>query len=401
MDKIFILKLAFRNLWLHKLRTLLTLTGIIIGISAVVFLISFSMGIERLVTSQITQGDAFLLIDVGSGNSQVVKLNNDLAAKIKQIAGVTQLETVANFGGKAKIKNESKDITVFGVSSGTYLDWAGKKIHDGRNLGPVQNGSQEALINTAYASLLTKSDPKTLIGQEITFDFILLQELSPTGETKVFPDPKMTIVGVIKDDATPSLYSNNVNFTFAEADIYSQFKVMVKDRLDVSTIRGKIEAYGLKTEYAGDTVAQVEQFFNVFKIVLGGFGLIALIVALLGMFNTLTISLLERIKEVALMQIFGMDKKDVRNLFLTEALTLGCIGGGLGIIWGIALGKMANYILNILAVKAGGDAVSVFYFSPILLVGTMAGAILIGFVTGIYPAIRAASVKPLDVLRYE
>ena len=401
MDKTFVVKLAFRNLFLHKMRTVLTLVGIVIGISAVVFLISFGTGIQRLVTSQITNGDAFSLIDIGTGNSQITKLNNDIITKVKGITQIKQIETVTNLGGKAKIDSKVMDITVFGVSSPSYLDWSGKKIQYGQNLPAAGDNTKKAIINSAYVSFLTKGTAQSLIGQEITYDLILPKELSSTGEAQTFAGQKFTVVGIIKDTATPSLYSNIDNFSGASATAYSQLIARADNRNNVESIRKKIEAYGLKTDYVGDTVSQVQQFFNIFEIVLGSFGLIALIVALLGMFNTLTISLLERIKEVALMQIFGMSRKDVRNLFLVEALVLGAVGGLLGIGWGVFLGKLANFIFNIFATNAGGDKVSVFYYAPWLLIASLAGAIFVGFITGIYPASRASRVNPLDVLRYE
>ena len=399
MDKRFLLKLAYRNLISHKLRTFLTLIGIVIGISAVVFLVSFGSGIERLVTSQVTGGDAFSLIDVGTGNSHVVKLNDDLISKIKDVEGVNQVETLTNLGGKTKSNGNVMDIAIFGVSGNAYLDWSGKNVQYGQGL--ANGNSHQAVINSSFASFLTKDKPQTLVGTSLVFDLILPKELSSTNEAQTFADQKLTIVGVIKDDATPSLYSTNANFSVAGLSMYSQLKVRIGNRSDAPAIRKKIEAYGLQTEYVGDTINQVQQFFNFFKTVLGGFGLIALTVALLGMFNTLTISLLERIKEVALMQIFGMSKRDVRDLFLTEALLLGLIGGAIGIGWGVLLGGIANSILNMYATRAGGDAVTVFYFAPWFLLGTMAAAVVIGFATGIYPASRATKVKPLEVLRYE
>lgn len=402
MDKFFVIKLAFRNLMSHKLRTYLTLVGIIIGISAVIFLISFSFGIQRLVTAQITGGDAFSLIDVGTGNSQVVKLNNDIVSKIKDIEGVKSLESVTNFGGKARNNDQAMDVAIFGISTEKYLEWSGKKIRYGKNLVDGEN-TKEAVINTAYASFLSNDKPESLLGKTISFDLMLPKELSQTGEARTFESQEFTIVGIIKEDASASLYSQIANFTDAESKSASQLKVRVSNTgsAAVSELRKKIEAYGLRTDYVGDIVNQVKQFFNIFKVILGSFGIIALVVALLGMFNTLTISLLERIKEVALMKIFGMSKKDIQLLFLTEAITLGSIGGLLGIVWGVLLGHIANFILNIMAKRAGGDEVTVFYYAPGLVIIILASAIVIGFFTGFYPARRASRVKTLDVLRYE
>lgn len=401
MDKLFIIKLAFRNLLSHKMRTVLTLTGVIIGISAVVFLISLGSGIQKLVTEQITGGDAFQLIDVGTGNSQIVKLNPELLAKISNISAVQSVETITSLGGKAKKGNKRTDVAFFGVSSPAYLDWSGKKIRYGENLPAKNEVSDKVVVNSSYLDFLGTAKPESLIGQKVDFDIIVPKELSETGDAVTFPDKEFTIVGIIKDDASPSIYIDDANFREMKPIAFSQAKVMITDRNKSDEIRKQIEAYGLKTEYVGDAVNQVQQIFGVFKIVLGSFGLIALMVALLGMFNTLTISLLERIKEVALMKILGMGKKDVRNLFLVEAISLGLVGGIVGIIWGIVLSHIANLILNIFATRAGGDSVTIFYYTPVFLIAIMLVATIVGFVTGIYPARRAEKVNALNVLKYE
>ncbi|PIP51135.1 hypothetical protein COX11_00120, partial [Candidatus Berkelbacteria bacterium CG23_combo_of_CG06-09_8_20_14_all_41_73] len=102
MDKKFLLKLAYKNLMTHQLRTILTLVGVIIGVSAVVFLVAFGSGIERLVTQQITGSDAFQLIDVGTGSSQIVKLDDSMIEKIKDFSGVKSTEVTINIAAKAK-----------------------------------------------------------------------------------------------------------------------------------------------------------------------------------------------------------------------------------------------------------------------------------------------------------
>lgn len=398
MDKKFLFKLATKNLFTHKLRTILTLSGIVIGISAVVFLISFGSGIQRLVTQQITGGDAFQLIDVGTGNSQVVKLDSNMIEKVSNVASVSAVETITNLGAKAKNSQSTMD-TAFFVTDANYIDWSGKKIRWGENLS--SDDTKQIVVNTAYISFVTNDGPESNLSKIVKFDVIIPKELSKSGESETVSDQEYKIVGIIKDDTSPSVYVNLEASAGWEIQAYSQAKVRISDRGKVDTIRNQIESFGLKTQYVGDTVNQVEQVFAVFKIVLGSFGFIAFLVALLGMFNTLTISLLERVKEVALMKILGMNKKNIQTLFMTEALMLGVVGGFIGMIWGVVLGEIANLILNIFATRAGGDAVSVFYY-PISLVITVAlVAVLVGFVTGIYPARRATRVNALDVLRYE
>jgi putative ABC transport system permease protein len=399
MDKRFLIKLALKNLFAHRMRTILTLIGIIIGISAVVFLISFGSGIQKLVTEQITGSDAFQLIDVGTGNSQVVKFNSELLSKVSSIGNISLVETITNLGAKAKKDSDRTMDTAFFATSADYIDWSGKKIRYGEKL--PKDDTNKAIVNTSYLAFITDDRPESVLGTKVEFDVIIPKELSKNKEVKTFTDQEFEIVGIIKDDSSPSVYVNLSATGGWELESYSQAKVRVTDRSKVEVIRKQIEAYGLKTQYVGDTVAQVEQVFSIFKIVLGSFGFIALLVALLGMFNTLTISLLERIKEVALMKILGMSRRDVRDLFIAEALTLGIFGGIIGIVWGILLGKFANFILNIFAIRSGGEAVSVFSYPANLILAIVLTAILVGFVTGIYPARRAARVNALDVIRYE
>ena len=402
MDKKFLLKLAYKNLMTHRLRTILTLLGVIIGVSAVVFLVSFGSGIERLVTEQITGADAFQLIDVGTGNFQIVKLDDPMINKIKDFSGVKNVEITINIAAKAKKDNNAMDTAFFGTAA-AYLDWSGKKIKAGKNLENITEVEQEkkVIVNTAYLDFLGNDKLESYIGQKVIFDVIVPKEFANSGEAKTYENQEFKIIGVIKDDSPPSAYINYANFAPYDTNAFSQAKVRVTDRSKVDMIRKQIEALGLKTQYVGDTVSQVEQVFAIFKIILGSFGIIALLVALLGMFNTLTISLLERIKEVALMKILGMSRRDIRDLFVAEALSLGLVGGILGIILGMILGLIANGILNFFATRAGGESVSVFYYSFTFILAVIIVAVLVGFVTGIYPARRAAKINPLDILRYE
>lgn len=396
MDKIFILDFAFRNLKLHRLRTILTLLGVIIGVSAIVFLVSFAFGIERLVTNEVTGGDAFTLIDVGTGNSQIITLTGDTSTTIKSIDGVKDVYGMTTVGAKSIAGDKSMDVSFYGTNS-TYLDKSGLQVSRGSNLSGKGN---ELVVNTAYLIFLN-TNQEDIIGQDVKFDIVIPKELLQKSENVEFLDQTYKVTGVINDESAPRVYTNYENLRSFGVSSYSQFKVEVTSKNKASDVRKQIENLGLKTQYVGDTVAQINQVFGIFRAVLAAFGLITLMVAILGMFNTLTISLLERIKEVALMKMLGMRRKDINNIFLTESILLGLAGGLFGLLLGILAGKIINYILNHYAINMGGEAVSVFYSPTIFIVAIVAVSLLVGFLTGIYPARRAAKVKALDVLRYE
>lgn len=397
MDKLFMLKFAFRNLKLHRLRAILTLIGVIIGISAIVFLVSFAFGLKQLVTNEVTHGNAFLLIDVGTGNSQIIVLTDSTAANIKKISHVTNVYSMTTIGAKSKIADKSMDVSFFGTSS-NYLDKSAITPSKGTGLTGKDN---ELLVNTAYLKFWNAGAKGDIIGQNVNFDIIVPKELvDKPSNIEVF-NQSYKVVGIINDDSSPKVYTDFQNFKGLGIISYTQFKVEVSNQAQVPQIRKQIENMGLKTQYVGDTVSQINQVFSIFQAILASFGLIILMVAILGMFNILTISLLERMKEIALMKMLGMKKKDVRNIFLTESIILGLSGGLLGLFLGVLAGKITNFILNHYAKNMGGVQVSVFYTPMALTVAILIVSLFIGYITGIYPARRAVKIKALDVLRYE
>jgi len=396
MDKMFILKFAFRNLRLHRLRAILTLLGVIIGVSAIVFLVSFAFGIERLVTSEVTGGDAFRLIDVGTGNSQIITLSDSTSSNLKNIEGVKDVYGMVSVGAKAKVNDKSMDVSFYGADS-TYLDKSGIRVSSGSRLSGVGN---EMIVNSAFVKFWSSNNSE-IMGKDAVFDVVIPKELVGKTDNVQISDQTYRIVGITNDDTSPKVYTNFDNLRKMGVNSFSQFKVEVISKDKVTAIRNQIETMGLKTQYVGDTVAQINQVFGIFRSILGAFGLVTLIVAILGMFNTLTISLLERIKEIALMKMLGMRKRDINNVFLAESILLGLSGGLVGLGIGIFAGKIVNLVLNYYAKSMGGESVSVFYSPISFIIGIVLISLLIGILTGLYPARRAVKVKSLDVLRFE
>lgn len=397
MDKRFLFKLSLKNLASHRLRTYLTLAAIAIGVAAIVFLVSLAYGLQKMVTETVTGGDAFKLVDVGTENSQIIKLNDESLNEIKAIDGVVDAEVIVNAGAKEKSQNKNADTSFYGTSP-KYLEWSGTKVRWGRVFAEGKLG--EAVVNTAFLNKLSISADKA-VGREVVFDVIMPRELSSGEKGDALKQQRYTIVGVIKDKNSSQVYVNLADLTNAGAKKFSQAKLQVSDQSKVDRVRKQIENLGFKTQYVGDTISQIDQLFRIFKIVLASFGMIALIVATLGMFNTLTISLLERTKEVALMKILGMRKKEIRSIFLTESVLVSVSGGLLGIVAGVAISKIANAIVNSAAVNSGGDPVRLFVFPFWFMLLIAVFVLLLGVLTGLYPAKRAAKINALDVLRFE
>jgi len=119
------------------------------------------------------------------------------------------------------------------------------------------------------------------------------------------------------------------------------------------------------------------------------------------MFNTLTISLMERTREIGLMKALGFKRRDVHRLFLIEASFLGLVGGILGILTGYVTTKLINFILNLVGQRMGAEAETVFVTPLWFTLLVLGFAILVSLTVGIYPARRAVRISPLNALRYE
>lgn len=399
MNSFFILKIAFNNLRSHRMRTILTLLGVIIGISTIIFLASFGFGLERLVTREVTSGNAFLLIDVGTGSSQVVKLDETGLDSVKNINGVREVSVLSSVGARINTSEKSMDIS-YNATDPKYLELSGIKILKGDTLAGSPTGDDKVVVNESLLSFLGLNAVDAL-GKRVNLDIIVPRYVATAGDSAEIKNQEYTISGISSDKLTPRVYASYNTLKKLGINGYSQLKVELTDKNDAPTVRKQIENLGLKTDYVGDTVSQITQIFNVFKVVILSFGITTLIVAILGMFNTLTISLLERIKEIALLKMLGMRKNDIKKIFLTESVLMGITGGLVGMLVGFGFGKLADYVLNYFALSAGGDPVSVFYFPLGLTLTIFFVSFAIGILSGLYPAQKAIRVKALDVLRYE
>lgn len=391
-------------MWIHRLRSLLTIGGVVIGVAAIVFLVSLAFGLERMVTSQVANFSAFTIIDVPSSNPPSGKINRESIDRLREVQHIKVLERVIDIAGRAKLANQSSttETVVVGVTS-NYFGLAELHLQDGKIF--EEKATKEVVVNVSLASLLGFSDaPASIIGKDIAVDMIIPKSLRETDSVDgalVKESIPFTVVGLLPDNQNPAMYVPQ-SVVDAQGVVNStSMKIQVDDKNFVAEVRKQIENAGFATEYIGDTVDQITSVFTIFRLVLGGFGSIALIVAALGTFNTLTISLMERIREIALLKMMGMQRRDVFRLFIAESLTIGVAGGVLGGGIGYAIGWGANQVVSYLAVRANSDAVSIFYTPFMFLVVVALGSIVVGFVTGLYPSWQAIKTNPLDALRYE
>ena len=305
-------------------------------------------------------------------------------------------------------------VTVAGINIGKpgvlglSTDWVDIASEAGTTTAPEvktvtmsSDSLKEAVVNKAMLAVLGIKDTEA-VGKKFNTSFIVVGDLlSDPKEGITSSSEKFTIVGVTPDAKTPVFYVPFVDLRALGIVNYSQVKVVANNQAGLPKIRRQIEAMGYITRSVADTVAQINSLFATARTLLILLGMVALGVAALGMFNTLTVSLLERTREVGLMKAMGMKSSEVSELFLTESMIMGFLGGILGIIVGWILGKLVGIFLSFFAIFKGVGFVDVSYipFSFVFLVLIL--SLIVGIATGIYPAKRATKISALDALRYE
>jgi putative ABC transport system permease protein len=187
----------------------------------------------------------------------------------------------------------------------------------------------------------------------------------------------------------------------SDQPVYSSISVRVKNPSQVQPVEDAIKKMGFTTFSILDASRGLRQFFAVLYAFLGIFGSLALIVASIGIVNTLVMAILERRREIGIMKAIGASDGDVQRLFFAEAGAMGILGGVIGVLFGWAIGQVINFGTNIY-LKRQSLPPEHFWSVPWQLIG---GAILFAFVvslcSGWYPAARAAKLDPVQALRYE
>ncbi|OGD61702.1 hypothetical protein A3A71_00730 [Candidatus Berkelbacteria bacterium RIFCSPLOWO2_01_FULL_50_28] len=393
-----IISLGFRNLTSRRSRTLLTIGGVAVGVTAVIFLVSIGYGIQRLAIRETLQSKSLSFFDVKVGTGDIGELDSKIVNKITSFNNVKGIHLQLETPAKLTLPSSSTKADVIALfNSTTYLQQTDLTLKKGRLFADDKG---ELLISDAVLTLLSLPAEKVL-NSKITFQPLMRGGLL-AGKPKT-DEITFTVVGIIDDRETPYLSAPIQPVVDAYgAFAFSAAKIEVENVSEIAQTRQQIaDLGGLQTEYVGDIISQLNGIFSVVRTVLAGFGLIATFVAALGMFNTLSVSLMERTREIGVMKTLGTKRRDVWKLFLVEGMLISILGGIGGIALGLGVGYGLNGIVNLIA-KATGNATTSFYYAPPLFLLLIIGLIiLLGALVGLIPARRATKISPLEALRYE
>ena len=381
------------------MRTGLTIIGIGIGIGAIVFLVSLGYGLQKALIDQITSSDALLSLDVVQGEKTVLVLNSDVLSKIKEFPEVREVAPMVSLRGQILFEGTTAD-SIVNITSNTFLQFSGLKVEAGTMMNDQVN---EVLISKAVARVFNIENAKDIIGKEVSVSFLAIKT-SESGQEDLdlIEQPSaFKIVGVVDDESSSFIFFPISKVEGLTIDSYSQMKVRVNSTDDLDIVRNKILDMGFAVAALSDVVDQANKIFGILQIILAVFGVVALVVSAIGMFNTMTIALMERTQEVGIMKSLGAARWDIMYMFVTEAMVMGFLGGVVGLLIGILGGETFNLLLNLLASRFGGKTVDIFYtplwFSTTIVVFST----VVGFITGLWPARRAARLNPLEAVRYK
>lgn len=387
---------AFTAILVNKMRTFLTVLGIVIGVMSVILLISLVSGLKTYITSQIEGLGANLLIvipgRIGGARSpggvqanrlvytDAVNLRKSLGSDV-EVSAAVQRNATLEFGNKI-----DRGVAVFGVEA-TYPKVISLTLSQGRffNQAEQQSSRKVAVIGTTVKNNLFgegKSMGKTVDVAGIKY--VVVGILGPRG----------AIFGIDLDN---SIY---IPFSSAQRqfgiDRLNTIYISVKTADSVKNVQNKVINL-LKKRLSEDeftvqsqeqTLSTISQITNVLTLALGSIAAISLIVGGIGIMNIMLVSVTERTREIGLRKAVGAKPSDIRNQFLIEAVALSGLGGVIGIILGIGTAFIIGRFFT----------TTVPFWSVALAFGF---SMLVGIIFGVAPAIRAARLDPIQALRYE
>ena len=399
------LRMAITALLANKMRSILTMLGIIIGVGSVIVMIAIGLGVQQTVTSSIASlGSNMIIVTPGStnqggvrsaaGSSQTLKLEDAEAIK-KKIKNIDYVSPTVNSSYQVVYGNQNWNSSVYGVTP-EFLNIRDLTVSTGSFISnqDLESRNRVAVIGTTVATnLFGETNP---VGKNIRVNnqpYKVIGVLESKGQSSMGSDQDdMVIVPLTtaQERLMGITYIRTINIQASSADqiepVQAQVEVLLRQRHHI---------VGDKED--GFTVRNLTSLMEVMKtntttltLFLGSIAAISLIVGGIGIMNIMMVSVTERTREIGIRKALGATFQNIMMQFLIESVVIGVVGGLLGIFMGISLalvlGKFTQFYTVITA-------------SPIII--SFAVSVGTGLFFGIYPARKAARLDPIEALRYE
>ena len=428
-----LLRTAFLNLWRRKLRAFLTVLGMVIGTSSIVVMVSLGVGMRQsMIDSYASMGSLtnitvnnYRYVESSDGQSSTykeVKLDKKAVDEIRKIPGVEGAMPQITAWGMPMSGKYATDVSIMGIDM-EQADLFGIKLAEGEYPGSKLAGGKVQMVvpssfyNNFYdpnanrwSPAIDKNGNSKVTSRsrlKLTFDYsnVYTNQPGDPGQQKgkiytLVPTGMLEESGndfswycIMDIKVLEKLAKENPNYISLNKKNYNQVIVKCKDIDDVLTVKAKIEEMGFGASCIQEWLQQSEEQLKQTQYLLGAIGGVSLLVAAIGIMNTMMMSIYERTKEIGIIKVLGCRMSNIAGLFLTEAAYIGFFGGalGLGLSYGLSL------VLNNFLESSGFKSIIPLY----LAVGALAFSVVVALISGLYPAMRAMKLSPLAAIRNE
>lgn len=450
MSSLDLIRMGLKNLWRRKLRTFLTILGVIIGTSSIVIMVSLGFGMSESFKNEISKMGSLNTINVhpsynmdwqggmssnSLGNS--IQLDDNAVAQFRSIDGVKAVSPIVETYLKFVSGKYSAHISIKGIEA-SAMEAFDFKVADGRLLQagdtfhlvfgsnvstmfyderamsrnyyhPVQEATVDLLkdrlvmtFDMSYGSRNKDPNAKLYTTYKVKGVGILeagdyekdYYAFMPIDQLKKLIEEKEKIEAKINKTRPPSSKDKKG---------YDRVMVNVEDMKNVQKIQQQIKDMGFEAYSLSDYLESMQNTAASIQAILGGIGAVSLLVAALGITNTMIMSIYERTREIGIMKVIGASLSDIRKIFLFEASMIGLSGGvfgiGLSYLASFALNSIGSQFINFLGPGGSGNKISII---PLwLALASISFTTIVGLVSGFYPARRAMKLSALEAIKTE
>ena len=401
-------KISLRSLKVNKMRSVLTSLGIIIGVSAVIIMLSIGEGAKQRINKEISSmGSNLLMVMSGSTTSSGVRMGSgtqptltlkDAEAILKYCPSVSEVAPTVSEVSQLVYSNQNWSTSVNGITPG-YMPIRLWEIEDGRAISQddIKNTTKVAVLgSTVTINLFGDMDPINKTIRIGGMPFKVIGILKSKGQNGMGQDQDDTVLIPITT-AQKKLFGTafpgtvkHISVQAVDAESLSSAETEIKELLRERHNLGKNKDDDFTIRNFTQMLETAKQASNTMAILLGSIASVSLLVGGIGIMNIMLVSVTERTKEIGIRMAIGAKAMDIRVQFLVEALLLSLAGGLLGVVIGILGAKL---------VEIFSDMTVVISTMPILISFGFSG--IVGILFGYYPAYKASLLNPIDALRYE